>query len=306
MTELQHGPGCHPDVPVIDVPTIAGPGGELRVDPYTRAKVYVVGSRQARPNRPVQGCPFCPGGLEAPEPYDVRWFRNRWPAMAGDRCEVVLYSPQHDASFWGLGEDGVRRVVDLWAERTAEIGARADVDYVLVFENRGAEVGATIPHPHGQIYAYDHVPDRPGRLFGNGWRPEPDPGERLVAELGGWRAWVPHAPVYPVAVTFAPAERVPDLPSLDGPGRDGLAAILVDVLHRLDRMWDREVPYMLWINQGPQDGRTRIDPWMSIELVSPWRAPGVQRFIAAAEVGGGEFFNPVVPEQLASDLRDAH
>ncbi len=81
---------------------------------------------------------------------------------------------------------------------------------------------------------------------------------------------------------------------------------LVDVLHRLDRMWDREVPYMLWINQGPPDGRSRPDPWMSIEVVSPWRAPGVQRFIAAAEVGGGEFFNPVVPEQLAADLRAAH
>ena len=280
------------------------PRANPRVDPYSEARVYVVGSRQKRPNRPpVQGCPFCPGGLEAPDPYEVRWFRNRWPAMAGDRCEVVLYTPEHDAPFWGLGVPGARRVVDLWAERTAALGARDDVDYVLVFENRGAEVGATIPHPHVQIYAYDHVPARPARLFGNGWAPDPAPGERAVAELGGWRAWVPYAPVYPVAVTFAPVERVPDLPHLDEAGRDGLAAILVDVLHRLDRLWDRELPYMLWINQAPQDGGPWHDPWLSVELVSPWRAAGVQRFIAAAEVGGGEYFNPVVPEQLAADLR---
>ncbi len=278
--------------------------GDLRVDPYSEARVYVVGSRQKRPNRPVQGCPFCPGGLEAPDPYDVRWFRNRWPAMAGDRCEVVLYTPDHDAPFWGLGVAGARRVVDLWAERTAALGARPDVDYVLVFENRGAEVGATIPHPHGQIYAYDHVPARPSRLFGHGWAPDPSPGERAVAEIGGWRAWVPWAPVYPVAVTFAPVDRVPDLPHLDEAGRQGMAAILVDVLRRLDRLWDRELPYMLWINQAPQDGGAWPDPWLSVELVSPWRAAGVQRFIAAAEVGGGEFFNPVVPEQLATDLRE--
>ena len=117
---------------------------EMRRDPTTGTIVHVVGSRQGRPNLPSSGCPFCVGGLEAPEPYDVHHFPNRWPAMDGDRCEVVLYTPDHDATFWSLGVDGARRVVDRWTERTVALGARDDVDFVLVFENRGAEVGATI------------------------------------------------------------------------------------------------------------------------------------------------------------------
>jgi len=136
---------------------------DLRRDVHTGARTYVVGSRQDRPNLPSIGCPFCPGGLEAPEPYEVRWFPNRWPAMPDGRCEVVLYTQDHDATFWSLGRAGARTVIDLWAERTAERGARAEIDYVLVFENRGAEVGATISHPHGQIYAFDFVPDVPLR-----------------------------------------------------------------------------------------------------------------------------------------------
>ena len=83
--------------------------------------------------------------------------------MPDQRAEIVLYTPDHDATFASLGQPGARRVVDLWAERTATLGARDDVAYVLVFENRGPEVGATIPHPHGQIYAYDEIPPVPAR-----------------------------------------------------------------------------------------------------------------------------------------------
>ncbi len=164
---------------------------DQRIDPYLGTVVHVVGARQARPNLPSTGCPFCVGGLEAPLPYDVHWFSNRWPAMQGNRCEVVLYTPQHDATFWSIGRHGVRKVIDLWAQRTEALGQRDDVDFVLVFENRGAEVGATIAHPHGQIYAYDHIPQRPASLLAAGWKPEADCGDRMVAQADGWTACVP-------------------------------------------------------------------------------------------------------------------
>ncbi|MCU1361106.1 MAG: galT [Ilumatobacteraceae bacterium] len=274
-----------------------------RVDPFLGTVVHVVGARQARPNLPSSGCPFCPGGLEAPLPYDVHWFSNRWPAMPGDRCEVVLYTSQHDASFSSLGVPGARRVIDLWTERFQKLGARSDVDYVLIFENRGAEVGATIAHPHGQIYAYDHVPERPLRLLEAGWTPDPSPGDRLVAELGGWRAWVPVASTYPVALDLAPIERRPDIASLDDRDRDHMAALLTDVLGRLDRLYGEPLPYMLWLNQRPTDGREWPDAWFNIEIVSPWRQANTLRHIAAAEVAAGEYFNPVIPEELAAQLR---
>jgi UDPglucose--hexose-1-phosphate uridylyltransferase len=275
-----------------------------RTDELTGSRTYVVDSRQDRPNLPSVSCPFCPGGLEAPEPYDVRWFPNRWPSMPDGRCEMILYTPQHDATFWSLGRTGARKIVDLWAERSAVLGARDDIDYVLVFENRGAEVGATIEHPHGQIYAFDFVPTRPRAELERG-DALGEPGERLVATAPGWRAWVPEAPTFPYALVLAPDEPVPDLPSLDSTGRDGLAALLVDVLERLDRLFDAQTPYMLWIHQRPFDGGDWPDARLHVEIVSPWRSPGVSRYVAAGELGSGVYFNPVAPEAAAQSLREA-
>jgi UDPglucose--hexose-1-phosphate uridylyltransferase len=276
---------------------------DQRIDPHLGTRVHYVSSRQKRPNLPSSGCPFCPGGLEAPEPYDVRWFTNRWPAMPGERCEVVLYTSDHDATFASLGADGARRVIDLWAQRTEELGARDDVESVLVFENRGPEVGATIAHPHGQIYAFDHVPERTLARLKAPWTPDPDPGDRLVVEHGGWRATVPYSNPYPVALSVAPVELRPDLMSLTDSERQRLAELLVDVFARLDRLYDVPLPYMMWLNQRPTVPSGWDDAWFNIEIVSPFRSAGVPRFIAAAEVATGEYFNPVIPEDLAERLR---
>jgi len=277
---------------------------DLRIDPHSGALTFVVGSRQARPNLPEEVCPFCPGGIEAPEPYEVRWFPNRWPAMPDGRCEVILYTPRHDATFWELGEEGAYRVVDLWARRSAALGARPDIAYVLVFENRGPEVGSTITHPHGQIYAFDFVPELPLRELERG-APFAEPGERLVATAPGWRAWVPEAPIFPYVLALVPDEEVPDLPSLDAAGRRGLARMLVDVLERLDRLFEAQTPYMLWIHQRPFDGGLWPDARLHVEVVTPWRAAGVPRYVAAGELGSGVYFNPVVPEDAARALREA-
>lgn len=282
---------------------------DTRVDASTGTVVHVVASRQDRPNRPSDECPFCVGGLEAPDPYEVRWFPNRWPSLGEGRCEVVLYSPDHDASLWSIGVAGVRRVIDLWAERTTALRQRGDVAYVLVFENRGAEVGATIAHPHGQIYGFDHVPARPAQRRRAGWQPEPDAGERRVLHRDGWRVVAEHAPIYPVSLTIAPDEQVADLPSMRADQRDALAGVMVDLFERLDHLYGRPLPYMMWVNQSPtpgfaDDGADRSSDWLNIEIVSPWRAPGVQRFIAAAEVATSEYFNPVRPEDIAATLRE--
>ena len=277
---------------------------DLRVDPHSGALTFVVGSRQTRPNLPDATCPFCPGGLEAPEPYEVRWFPNRWPAMPDQRCEVILYTPRHDATFAELGVDGAHRVVELWAERSAALGARPDIAYVLVFENRGPEVGATITHPHGQIYAFDFVPELPLReLRRRG--PVSEPGDRLVATADGWRAWVPEAPTFPYVLLLMPDGPVPDLPSLEPAGRRAMAELLVDVLGRLDRLFAAQTPYMLWIHQRPFDGGDWPHARLHIEIVTPWRAAGVPRYVAAGELGSGVYFNPVVPEEAARALREA-
>lgn len=275
---------------------------DLRVDPVTGGLTVVVGSRQGRPNLP-DGCPFCVGGLEAPDPYEVRWFPNRWPALEGGRCEVVLYTSDHEQSFAGLGVARARAVVDLWAERTAALGARDDVDYVLIFENRGAAVGATLTHPHGQIYAFDRIPPVPLRALTEGsLRPADVPAELTVARHGDWLAWVPAAACWPYELRVAPLGVVPDL--ADGRcDRDGLAAVLVDVLARLDQRFDEPMPYMLWIHQRPTDGGDWPAARMWVTIAPLLRAPGVQRFVAAVELGSGIHFNPVEPTEAAAALR---
>jgi UDPglucose--hexose-1-phosphate uridylyltransferase len=276
---------------------------DRRTDELTRRPTVIVGSRQGRPNLPSGQCPFCPGGIEAPEPYDVKWFENRWPAMPDDRCEMVLYTPDHDAEFWTLGQDGARRVVDLWAERTAALGGRDDVDYVLVFENRGPQVGATIAHPHGQIYAYGEIPPEPLRELVDGVLDvehlDPD---LVVSRAGDWTGWVPAAAVWPYELRLAAGEGVGALTD-EACDRDGLAALLIDVLARLDQLFDAPMPYMMWFHQRPTDGADWPTARLHLHICPLYRAPGVQRYVASAELGGGLTFNPIEPTVAAAALR---
>lgn len=288
---------------------MSGPEAEFerRIDPLTGVAVQVTRSRQTRPNRPTSSCAFCVGGTEAPEPYEVKAFTNRWPSYPDDRCEVVLYAPDHDAQLADLPSDQVRKVVDLWAERTAALGSRPDLAYVLVFENNGAEVGATIPHPHGQIYTYPEVPPLPATelaRLADGHRLLEDRPELTVVERDGWRAWVPSAAIYPYALRVAPLEPLVDLPSLDDEQRDGFGSVLTEALRRVRGRFDPPMPYLMWIHQRPFDGRGWPGAWMHVDVVGPHRAPGVMRYVAGAELGSGEYLNPVVPEEAAAALRE--
>ena len=159
------------------------------IDPLSGSPSWMVPTRQDRPNLPIDSCPFCIGGIEAPDAYEVLAFPNRWPPFDDGRAEIVLYAPDHDASFADLAPEQARRVIDLWAERSRVLGARPDVDYVLVFENRGPEVGATIAHPHGQIYAFDMVPPAVGveyaAITSTAFTP---PSELVIATCDEWSA----------------------------------------------------------------------------------------------------------------------
>ena len=272
----------------------------VRFDPSSGALVHVVGSRQARPNLPSTGCPFCVGGLEAPTPYTTTWFANRWPSMPDGRCEVILYSDNHAARFATLDIEHVASIIDLWAERSTTHFSRTDTASVLIFENSGRDVGATIDHPHGQLYSFDHVPQRTARRIESGWAPSGDE-ECLVVKANGFVTSVAAASPYPVALEIAPLSMVERLVELDADARRGLAQSMLDALDRLTVYFGETPPYMLWVNQRP-NGKT--DGWLNIEIVSPWRAPGVLRYIAAAEVSTGEYFNPLVPEVLARALRE--
>jgi UDPglucose--hexose-1-phosphate uridylyltransferase len=327
-------PGDHDSSAATTAAAAAG-AHELRFDPLTREWVLLVPHRQGRPNLPDRGCPFCVGGLEAPDAYAVRAFENRWSPLRpgapitvpddGDdvrraeprgAAEVVLFSPDHNASLATIGIDGVMRVVDLWVERTEALLTRPEIEYVLVFENRGAAVGATIHHPHGQIYGYPFVPPAPAREVAGasvGGCPvcaelafeTADPA-RVVYDDGEWVAWVPFASAHAYGLRLAPRTHLGRLADLDAGGRRALATILSDVLGRYDRLWtgtgeDGPFPYLMWFHQAPahHDGEYHLHA----HIAPPMRAPGVLRYVASGELGGGLLANPVLPEQAAAELR---
>jgi UDPglucose--hexose-1-phosphate uridylyltransferase len=280
---------------------------DLRVDPLTGAYVVVTPWRQRRPRLPEGQCPFCPGGIEAPEHYDVRHIPNRWPGLPEGRHEVIIHNPEHGSSFPLMGREGAVRVVELWSERTAVLGARSDVSYVFIFENRGRLAGATIDHPHSQVMAFRVIPPVPGAELSKGicgLCGESD-DELMVARHPEWLASVPWAPSWPYEILIFPRRHIVDLPAAGPQLRAALAGILVDCLMRVESIFGVDAPYMLWIHQQPTDG----DHWpaghLHLHLAPVMGRPGVVRNLSSAELGAGMLFNPVDPRQAAAELRKA-
>jgi len=209
----------------------------------------------------------------------------RW--QAADRYETVIYGePEDVATLAGAA----RAVIDLWAERTAAIGARAEVGYVLVTDDAAAG--------HGQIWAFAAVPPAPlaelhavpCSICGE------HPGDRLVTEAMGWRVWASDHASWPYAAVIAPVGHRPDLASLATWERDALAQLLADVLGRFARL---DLAHFLWVHQQPADGRPWPNAHVHIEVAAAPTPP------SAAELGAGVFFNPVPPAEAAAALRGA-
>lgn len=277
----------------------------LRIDPLTGAHVLLTPWRQHRPNLPEGQCPFCPGGIEASESYDVKCIQNRWPGLPEGRHEVVLHSPEHDSSFQKMGSEGAARVIDMWSERTALLGARDDVAYVFVFENRGRLIGATIDHPHSQIMAFGLIPPIPRTELS---KPACDlcrnlDNELVVTRHPEWVASVPVAPSWPYEIVIFPYSHVADLPAAGSQLRTALAVILVESITRLEALLGYGTPYMLWIHQRPTDGNEWPAAHLHLHLAPVMRGPGMMRHLSSAELGAGILFNSMDPGHAAEQLR---
>lgn len=340
------GPGHPPHDPaelvdLRDMPPVE-PVSELRHDALLDEWVTIAAHRQERTYQPpADRCPLCPsrdGRLtEVPAPdYDVVAFENRFPSfgsapgsppprLTGDdpvaaagRCEVVCFTPDHGTPFARLSPERVRLVLEVWADRTAELGARPGVRYVFPFENRGADIGVTLAHPHGQIYAYPYVPPFPQRMLAHVAAHREATGEnlfdvRLAAERAGervvvagehWTAFVPAAARWPVEVHLYPHRPTPDLPALDEAQRAEFAPVYLDVLRRLDALYDDELPYVAAWQQAPvREADGRADARLHLRIHSIRRAPGRIKYLAGSETGAGAFVSDVRPEAAAARLR---
>jgi UDPglucose--hexose-1-phosphate uridylyltransferase len=267
-------------------------------------------------------------------PWDVAVFENLFPALAGSagpppsslvdtrpargRCEVVVFAQDPGASLGGLPIDHLDVVLQVWAERQRTLGALGDVQYVFPFENRGVEVGVTLHHPHGQIYAYPFVPpiaareldqqrayrERHGRgLLEDHVAAELSDGRRMLYAGPSAVAFVPVCARYAYEVWVLPRRAAADLAELAPDERLDLARALQTALRKLDRLWEQPMPYVLAVHQAPTDGAPHPEAHVHIEIFPAYRMRGRLKYLAGSEVGAGVFTADTEPERKAAELQ---
>ncbi|MFE6844874.1 galactose-1-phosphate uridylyltransferase [Streptomyces sp. NPDC057686] len=301
---------------------------ERRHDRLLDEWVVIASHRQGRIHLPpADQCPLCPSApgrpTEIPAPdYQVAVFENRFPALSGPdggRCEVVCFSPDHEASYADLGPGQIRTVLAALADRTAELAGLPGVEQVYCFENRGPEIGVTLAHPHGQVYALPVLTPRTRRMLDIVSRHHAATGRNLFDEVRDkaradgrrvvvagehWSAFVPEAARWPYEVHLYPHRRVPDLPALTEAEQAELAGLQLDLLGRFDRLFPTPAPYISAWHQAPV--RTGRDLYaLHLELFTTRRAADKLKHLAGAESGMGQFINDITPERAAATLRAA-
>ncbi|MEY7971068.1 galactose-1-phosphate uridylyltransferase [Saccharomonospora xinjiangensis] len=309
-----------------DLPEVAAVS-EIRRDPLTGERVVIAAHRQSRTYKPTaELCPLCPSTpgrpTEVPEAeYDVVVFDNRFPAFSGaiGHTDVVCFTSDHHSSFSQLGPRRVNTVLEALADRTAELSAREGVEFVFPFENRGEEIGVTLHHPHGQIYAYPFVPPRTERfldevrvyrdehsrhLLADVLATELADRRRVVAEGRHWTAFVPPAAKWPVHVLVVPHRQIADLTELSTAQREDFAEVYLSVLRRCDALFRRPLPYVAGWHQAPVH-RDRDLAWLHLELFSIRRAEDKLKYLAGSESAMAVWINDTTPERIAERLRSS-
>jgi UDPglucose--hexose-1-phosphate uridylyltransferase len=318
---------------------------ERRWNPVLGEWVITATHRQDRTFLPpAEFCPLCPtrpGGAPTEinrDDFEIAVFDNRFPSLRPDpeppavegtaltpvepsfgACEVVVYTPDHASQLGSLSVHHVRHLIAVWAHRTLVLGARDQVAYVYAFENRGEEIGVTLHHPHGQIYAYPTIPPVIEREVENAreheahaggclWcylnRQERNDGRRVVSSGGGWLATVPFFARWPYEVHLVSDRHVGWLHELDRDEVDGLARMLLTVVRKYDALFDRTLPYIMAIHQRPTDGGDHDAYHLHVEFYPPNRTATKLKYLAGSEAGAGAFINDTLPEETAAKLRD--
>jgi UDPglucose--hexose-1-phosphate uridylyltransferase len=316
---------------------------ELRWNPLLGEWVVSAPQREARPFAISQdACPFCPqedgDATVRTSDFDVVVFENRFPAfepepdepdvassvlypVRRDRgvCEVVLYTPSHDATLSRMSVEKVYKLVRVWADRFESLGQLDFVKYVFPFENRGEAVGVGVEHPHCQIYGYPFVPpkiaseieqarghyDRTGRcLLCDIANEERKDGRRIVAENDAFVAFVPFFARWPYEVHVYSTRHVQSLSDLTSEEQRELAAMLKAVLVAFDGVFGGATAYTMAVHQRPVDGLHYDYYHLHVEFYPPMRSADRPKLLAGSENGAGVFINDSLAEEKAAELRE--
>jgi UDPglucose--hexose-1-phosphate uridylyltransferase len=291
-------------------------------------------------------CYLCPGntragGLQTPQYAGTYVFENDFAALKPDAptasidvdtagliraeterglCRVLCFDPRHDLTLATMEVPAIRRVVEMWADQAAELGARPDIQYIQIFENRGAMMGASNPHPHGQIWATQHIPNEPAlelaaqrdylaehkqSLLSAYLALELAQRERVVAENETWAALVPFWAVWPFELLLLPKQEVARIEDLTNAQRDGLAEILKLVTSGYNQVFDTPFPYSMGLHPAPADGQSHPEWLLHLHFYPPLlRSATVRKFMVGFELLGSPQ-RDITPESAAATLRTA-
>lgn len=330
-----------------------------RWNPLRRDWVVVSPHRTARPwqgqteetTRPQAlaydpACYLCPGNLRANGDHTPHYtgtyiFQNDFAALKSDTaattldlsgagllcaesergiCRVICFDPRHDLTLATMPVEAIERVIDAWAAQSAELGALEAIQYVQIFENRGAMMGASNPHPHGQVWATEHIPNEPSLELASQqayWREhsqsllstylllELDGRERIVAQNDAWVALVPFWAVWPFELLVLPRQQVATIEALDAHQRNGLAAILKTVTVAYNNLFDTPFPYSMGLHPAPADGKAHPEWLLHLHFYPPLlRSATIRKFMVGFELLGSPQ-RDITPESAAEMLRQA-
>jgi len=317
---------------------------ELRWNPILREWTVTATHRQARTFLPPDDyCPLDPtkpGGFPTEVPaadYDFVVFENRFPsfrpdpaapAIEGDAlepvapskgvCEVVLYTSQHGGTLAEASIPRLRRLIEVWTERYRTLAALDYIDYVYIFENKGKDIGVTLTHPHGQIYAFSFIPPFVNRwlqsakdyyaetgrsVFMDMLQKELHDEKRIIAQNARFVAFIPFFARFPYEVHIYPKAFRPSLTDLDNAEKWDMAEILKVVMSKYDNLWQISMPYIMLMHQQPTDGKAWPGVQFHFEFLPPLRAKDRLKYLAGCESGAGTFINDTLPEEKAAELR---
>lgn len=320
---------------------------ELRWNPMIDDWTMVASHRQNRPQMPKDFCPFCPKFGKVPD-YDVLAYDNDFPALSQTppkmdypytekgvklykvapsygKCEVILYSPEHEGSLCLLPREHIVKLVNLWITRFNAMKSDENIKYVFPFENRGDKVGTTMPHPHGQMYGFSAMPkkielelnsakkhkeENGTCLFCDMNEEEKAFGERMVYENDSFMAYMPFFADYAYGVYISAKAHVSTIAELDEKQKVDLADIIKVITGCYDELFDYKFPYMMCMHNGPVNSEKEYPGnadyfHFHIEFYPPMRSAEKQQFMASSETGIWAHCNPTAPEEKAAELRNA-
>ena len=313
---------------------------ELRYNPFKDDWVMMASKRQNRPQMPKDWCPFCPRSGRLPDEYEVLKYDNDFPALSMNppepddvatdffkaeksygKCEVILYSSDHTITLPQLSLAHVGKLVDLWCDRFDELSKYRKSKYIMIFENRGEVVGVTMPHPHGQIYAYPFLPKKVEQKFDNAkkylantgrclfcdWlKAERDFKQRVIFEDEHFSVIIPYFAEFAYQTQIISRTHKKFISEFSDGEKTALAKTLKNTVGMYDSLFDMPFPYMMCLYNAPvnMDGIEGFH--FHIEFYPPMRSKDKQQFLASSETGAGAHCNPTEPEEKAEELRAAY